>query len=305
MRYGLSIDAGGIRGLAALVFLIEFVQDRRQFDPVFNIHTFFDVFTGSSVGGMLSAVLCTNPNLFDADINAIITDVVGSIFTLDSPFILSAVLSNRYTHDGIRNVLLKYAPEMKLGSIASTGKRLVIPVYDITNHAPVVFDSDNILEDHENVTLLDMVLATCSFPGMFPPHQIQSSFYIDGGIVQTNPVLLAASDRTSADVKFLSIGCGVDVSPIVCNQVKSWGLFQWLKHGVVNYMGDPRVTDMIATAILNDRYLRINSQITGIGRMDDVSIQNITRLIKMGKSWYWDNKVDIWEFLGFDTDTQI
>lgn len=298
MRYGLSIDAGGIRGVAALVFLIEFMQDRKRVDPNFNISSFFDVFAGSSVGGLLCIIMCINPTALHTDVSVILHDVVHMMFT-GRPAWLGSVFAPRYTQEGFRDLFHKYAPNSSLQQVHARGKRLVVPVYNVSDHAPFVFDSAQITGEDNDVGLLDLALATCAFPGIFPAHPIRRSYYIDGGFVQTNPVMLAAADVKCADVKFISIGAGVKYTPLTGESMRTWGTFQWLKSGVLEYMGDPRVTDMIAHAVLQDRYLRINTLLPGIGEMDDVTSPNITRLIKLGKSWYWDNKAAIWSFVGF------
>lgn len=299
MRYGLSIDAGGIRGIAALVFLIEFVKDRQKVDPSFNINSFFDVFVGSSVGGLLCTMLSVTPCLTNTDLSVFIADIVGGLFT-PTRSVLGSFFSPKYTSDGLSALYKKYVPDLCMRDVKQKNKRLIIPAFDISQHMPVVFDSFSTQPDVEDTKLLDVCIATCAYPGMFPPHAIGHSFYIDGGLVQTNPVMLAAGKRECEDVKFISIGSGIKYSPVVGEHVRTWGMFQWLTGGIMDYVGDPRVTDAIAHDHLQSRYLRINSVIPWVCKMDDTSVVQITRLIKLGKSWYWDNREELWTFLGFN-----
>jgi len=74
--------------------------------------------------------------------------------------------------------------------------RLVITAVEINSGQQIFFG----LPGLEDVTVADAVIASCSLPGFFPAHEIDSRFWVDGALVDNLPVRLAASLGVNAVV---------------------------------------------------------------------------------------------------------
>ena len=72
------------------------------------------------------------------------------------------------------------------------------------------------------------------------------------------------------------------------NSVK-WGALNWLNHDILGIMLESSMFDEIASDLMGENYLRVNSS-TGLvnRRMDDTSEANLKRINLMGMEW-WSN----------------
>jgi patatin-like phospholipase/acyl hydrolase len=292
-QYVLSLDSGGVRGVSSMAFLWELNHDRIQTDPSFRIHDQFCTFVGSSVGGIIAAVVSIHPDFLNTDYDEVVNDITRNMFTPNT----MGFLGTKYKNIGIKNILERYLGNATLNTVKEKGKQLIIPAYNVSDHTPRIFDTESGDIDELQTSLVDVVLATTAYPGLFPPHVIDNENLIDGGLVLNNPVLLSATHNPQR--KYLSIGTGTKYATVRGPSCHSWGFLQWLHGGILEYIGDPKVSDILAESILLDRYLRINVKACGIGNVDDTSAENIESLTRMGRSMYWTNKTRIWEFLGW------
>ncbi|KAF8769536.1 hypothetical protein HU200_006574 [Digitaria exilis] len=260
----LSIDGGGVRGIipgTILAFLEEKLQELDG--PDARIADYFDVVSGTSTGGLVTAML-TAPNkegrpLFAAkDINDFYLKNCPKIFPARSagPMgLLRSVLSGpkydgKYLHSVVRDLL----GDTK---ISQALQNIVIPTFDIKLLQPTIFSRYDAMNDVSKDALLsDVCISTSAAPTYLPGHQFETKDkdgkprvfnLIDGGVAANNPTLLAMTHVSKqillgnkdffpikpADYgKFmvLSLGTGSAKVEEKFDAVESskWGLLGWL-----------------------------------------------------------------------------
>ena len=75
-------------------------------------------------------------------------------------------------------------------------------------------------------------------------------------------------------------------------------LLSWLRHDILGIMLESSMFDEIASDLMGNSYLRVNSS-TGLvnRRMDDTSDINLERIHLMGMDWWSEFGEDVTEFL--------
>lgn len=173
---GLVLSGGGYRGIAHAGAIKAFEEA-----GIFPNHI-----SGSSAGALVGALYAGSYS--PEDILAFFKEV--KVFEF-----------NRFARnkpgwvdtDTFRSLLLSYFPE---NNFTHLNKKLFVTTTDLLSGKIKVFDSG---------TLVDTLLASASFPGVFSPVLIENGFYADGGILDNFPV---------DPVQHCSHIYGVYVSPI-------------------------------------------------------------------------------------------
>ncbi len=143
MKYILSIDGGGIRGIIPLYFLMYLEQDLllKKNKTIYDI---FDMYSGTSVGAIIIASIVYGPE--------------GS-----GPIKISSLISTMYTKENFKKIFTKYPSILKyvllrpkytgkfkeklikdfLGNtkITDTEKQVMIPVYDVSEQKSKFYKS--------------------------------------------------------------------------------------------------------------------------------------------------------------------
>ncbi|OMO74898.1 Patatin/Phospholipase A2-related protein [Corchorus olitorius] len=214
----LSIDGGGIRGLIPGTILAFLEAELQKLDgDEARLADYFDVITGTSTGGLVTAMLTTpNPEegnrpLFAAkDINDFYLEHCPKIFPQNgTPFapaanMVKSLMGPKY--DG--KYLHKIAKE-KLGEtrLHQTLTNVVIPTFDIKQLQPKIFSSYEVKNnDHsKNALLSDICIGTSAAPTYLPAHHFKTKdsngqdkefHLIDGGVAANNPTLVALNEVT-------------------------------------------------------------------------------------------------------------
>lgn len=217
----LSLNGGGARGLFTISVLaeIERIIASRMGDQNIKAGDYFDLITGTSIGGILALGLATGKSarelekVFFEDAPSIFPQRPGWINllkTLFSPIYdsspLQATVEKMIGKDTTFNDLTRRVmiPSVNL----STGK----PQFFKTPHNPD-FNRDGVLK------LVDAAMATSAAPTYFAPHYCEDlkSYFADGGLVANNPSYIGLlevfrdmrSDFPAAsykDVHILNIG---------------------------------------------------------------------------------------------------
>ena len=236
----LSIDGGGERGIIPNTFMQLFVQ---QWGINANeIWKYFDVITGSSIGGILASAYSYGLGL--SDISSFFTTDGPWIFTTDSnnpsvtPSTLSKIntiiggpLSNPtfYPSDvsGIGTMRLNTKLTSVFGTstlqnlktntvITSFEKNDNNPEFSQNTNTPVYFSNSNIVPilQGQNNTIVDVAMSTSAAPLYFNPWSIGTNKYIDGGVTQNNPAsfglsIAKALKPTANRFCVLSLGTGL------------------------------------------------------------------------------------------------
>ncbi|KAE8100639.1 hypothetical protein FH972_018517 [Carpinus fangiana] len=267
----LSIDGGGIRGLIPGTILSFLESELQKLDGEdARIADYFDVISGTSTGGLVSAMLTApdenNRPLFAAkDIKDFYLNHCPRIFPQNNcplfPLVTKIIKSlsgpkydGKYLHNIIRE---------KLGSIRlhQTLSHVVIPTFDIKRLQPTIFSSYEVKKNPSMDALLsDICIATSAAPTYLPTYYFETKdaegkvlreFNLtDGGVAANNPALVAMGElskemiRGSPDFfpikpmdygRFLviSLGTGSPKNDEKYNAhgAAKWGILDWLTKG--------------------------------------------------------------------------
>jgi uncharacterized protein len=210
----LSLDGGGSRGIVHPMFLKRFLEQWGVDQS--KLYESFDVFTGSSIGGMVASALIlgwtpveiktffiekapwiftirTAADVLAGSINASTPsnrpDTVQKVIMLGTadPFYKSVDNASNYGDSRLRAEVDTVFGELKLNDLKAN---IIIPSFEQTTLTPVLFSNiDNPYLTYGGFSAKDVVLATSAAPIYFPSHPIQDGQYIDGGVFINDPVL--------------------------------------------------------------------------------------------------------------------
>jgi hypothetical protein len=233
----LSLWGGGTRGYLQLKFLELFIA--RWGISQFDLWKYFDVIAGTSVGGILGIGIGLGMNLIDLepfflrDAPWIFTErSAGDLFSNNAsepnnrpstaeklfyigtaePFYKAASPDSNYGDAKLKSVISevvgnKTMQDLKtnilITSVSSEGQLPAI----ITNKYFPGFEG-------QNYSLLDVAMSTSAAPFYFPPWQIGTEKFYDGGIYQNNPASLGVTyarmlKPTANRVCLFSLGSGL------------------------------------------------------------------------------------------------
>ncbi|KAK6256614.1 hypothetical protein QUC31_000073 [Theobroma cacao] len=264
----LSIDGGGIRGIIPGTILAFLEAELQKLDgEEVRLADYFDVISGTSTGGIVTAMLTTpnqnegNRPLFAAkDINKFYLEHCPKIFPQDcSPFAPAANLVKSFTGPKYDGRYLHNIVREKLGGtrLHQTLTNVVIPTFDIKQLQPKVFSSLEVKNNPSiNALLSDVCIGTSAAPTYLPAHQFEAKdstgnvkefHLIDGGVAANNPTLVAMNEVTKEITRknsdffpieandfshflVLSLGTGSQKceEKYPAHMAAKWGLLGWL-----------------------------------------------------------------------------
>jgi patatin-like phospholipase/acyl hydrolase len=288
----LSFDGGGVRAIAAVVFLkqLEIASGRKIFD-------IFDFFIGTSAGGINALNIagreasCFELENFWSKEN--LAKSMSKSFWDNASFLQT---KPKYDGKGKRELLLDYFEDQSLGEAK---KPVAVLAYDVENRKPRLLSSYG----SPGIKMVSAASATSAAPIYYSTQEIDDgTWLIDGGIVANNPSLLGYSEAKKIfpgyKIKVLSIGTGINRRKINGKSSAKWGAWNWFNHDILGIMLESSMFDEIASDLMNQNYLRVNSP-TGLvnRRMDDTSDVNIERINLMGMEWWSEFGQNTTEFL--------
>ena len=288
----MSFDGGGVRAIAGVVFLkqLEIASGKKIFD-------IFDFFIGTSAGGINALNIAGRKidcfELEDFWSKENLTKTMSKSFWDTASF-----LQTKPKYDGIgkTDVLLDYFADQSLGEAK---KPVAVLAYDVEKRKPRILSSYG----SPGIKMVSAASATSAAPIYYSTQEIDDgSWLIDGGIVANNPSLLGYSEAKKLfpkhEIKVFSIGTGINRRKINGKNSVKWGALNWLNHDILGIMLESSIFDEIASDIMGQNYLRVNSS-TGLvnRRMDDISGVNLKRIHLMGMEWWSDSGQDTLDFL--------
>ena len=281
-KYILSIDGGGVRTIASIVFLQKLEANLES-----PLSEKFDFFIGTSAGAISSLGLSIN-KMSAVDLMNIWSkeNLVKTMTNSSWETSLGIMQINpKYTNEGKREVLKEFFSDKKLGD---AHKPVAVTSYDIEKRLPVLLTSYG----DPDVSVVDSGDATSAAPVYYPTAQVGDRFLIDGGIVANHPVLHGYVEAKKLypenDLVVLSVGTGLNKRPLKGQDSKKWGLIGWMMHDLFGLMVESSMDHELAEELIGKNYLRINSPLGRVNRrLDDNSDSNIERIISMGEGW-WD-----------------
>ena len=281
-KYILSIDGGGVRTIASIIFL-----QKLEANLQIPLSEKFDFFIGTSAGAISSLGLSIN-KMSASDLMNIWSkeNLVKTMTNSSWETSLGIMQINpKYTNEGKREVLKEFFLDKKLGD---AHKPVAVTSYDIEKRLPVLLTSYG----DPDVSVVDSGDATSAAPVYYPTAQVGDRFLIDGGIVANHPVLHGYVEAKKLypenELVVLSVGTGLNKRPLKGQDSKKWGLIGWMMHDLFGLMVESSMDHELAEELIGKNYLRINSPLGTVNRrLDDNSDSNIERIISMGEGW-WD-----------------
>ena len=278
----ICFDGGGVRTIAALVFLkkLEAESGKKTSD-------IFDMFIGTSAGALNAA--CFAFGGFSADkvkkywSKSYTDKIMKSSFFWDKASLVQA--RPRYENDGKIEVLNKV---FKSNTLSQSNKPFLCYAYDIEKRTHVVFDSINT----PDITFIDAIGASSAAPMYFPTYQMDDkSWMIDGSIITNNPTLIGYSFAKKIletnNIKILSLGSGQNKNKIDGDMSTKWGGVGWLRNDIMGMLLDSEIHNDISSELFSNNYLRVNSSLGKVNRfLDDDSEENLERIHLMGMDWW-------------------
>ncbi|WP_353273323.1 patatin-like phospholipase family protein [Wolbachia endosymbiont (group A) of Agelastica alni] len=293
IKYILSVDGGGIRGIIPAIILAEIEQRTRK--PIAEI---FDLMAGTSTGGIVVAGLCKkdeqgNPQYSANDLVELYQEYGSYIFK--SSFFRRSILSwfncAQYPSKNIEYVLHKYFGD---DILKNTLSNVLITSYDIQNNCPFFFKSWK----EGNIKLKDALRAATAAPTYFIPKYLKidqiNRVLVDGGIFANNPAACAyASGKRlfpNDDILLLSIGTGRTDRSIANS--RRFGKIGWIKPLLhVMFASSLDAVNYQLDQVIADKYIRIQSQLKiASPDMDNITSKNIKSLQQEAKAMIEDNQ---------------
>ena len=280
----ICFDGGGVRTIAALVFLKKLEAESGK-----KVADIFDMFIGTSAGAFNAA--CFAFGGFSADkvkkywSKTYLDKIMKSSFFWDKASLIQA--RPRYESEGRAELLNQI---FKSNTLKESNKPFLCYAYDIEKRTHVVFDTANT----PNTLFTDAIAASSAAPMYFPTHQMRDkSWMIDGSIVSNNPTLIGYSYSKKIleanNIKILSLGSGLNKKKIKGDISTKWGGVGWLRNDIIGMLLDSEIHNEISNDFFSENYLRINSSLGKINKfLDDDSEENLERIHLMGMDW-WTN----------------
>ncbi|KAK6913913.1 Patatin-like phospholipase domain [Dillenia turbinata] len=236
----LSIDGGGTNAAiagACLVHLEDQIKSK-TINPNSKITDFFDLISGTGIGGILATMLVAddgngNPLLSAKQAVDLVTKNQSELSKLKKFKILNR--RPKYSCTSMEKMLRQALSRQdgKLLTLKDTCKPLLVPCYDLHSSGPFVFSKADAMDTPSfNFELWKICRATTATPGRFRPFELTSvdgktkCLAIDGGVVMNNPTAVAITHvlhnkrdfplvNGVEDLLVLSIGNGMQrMSPL-------------------------------------------------------------------------------------------
>jgi predicted acylesterase/phospholipase RssA len=288
----LSIDGGGIRGVAAAAILDEIDKAlRAKGGPDFV--DVVDVFSGTSTGSIIAAGMAFSkqrtpdrPFWQPTRIIDIYKTRGREIFGRRPRTGLFDRSSQRWDSAGLHRVLGETFGEIRMSDLPGN---LVVPYFDMNAAAgrnAVVAIGGPIASGRSGRAVRHIVAASASAPTYFNPSDVENELGIDGGVFANNPTLTAwiTMQRMfdQADVLVISVGCGLKKARYPSHS--TWGPIEWLNpfNGAplidVLMRGQSDLVDSQMSVLMDGKrnYFRFQFSLDGAkrGALDDPSPEN-------------------------------
>lgn len=292
----LSIDGGGIKGIIPATILVELERLTGK-----RIADMFDMIAGTSTGGILGSVLCSNKKYSAKDALNIYIKRGEDIFSrnlCERIFSFTMSLSqNKYSHSGIESVLKEYFGKE---TIDESKTNLLITSFDINHMEPFLFKSWK--QECVGLPLKFVCRATSAAPTYFEPFhayiQGKERTLIDGGVYLNNPAMSAYAEAyklygEDIDVVIVSLGTGQMSQSIPYASAKNWGKIEWIVPLIdCMFGGVSDAVDYQMNMMLGDNYYRLQTSKLNDStqELDNVNPENLKNLKMIADKLVKSNK---------------
>lgn len=193
---GLALSGGSIKGFAH-IGVLKYLEEQGA-----N----FGIVSGTSAGSLVAALYADGfhpEEIFE----------ILSKLSFRSMASLTKVKGGLFSIDNLKKLLKK---NLRHKNIEDLEKELRIVATDIDEGKRKVFDSGDIA---------DIVLASCSIPVLFQPHQINGVNYVDGGLFKNFPVSIIREKANHViGVNLVDDSDKKDNKNIIGIAIRSWNI---------------------------------------------------------------------------------
>lgn len=216
----LSLNGGGARGMFTISVLaeIETILQARQPDREIRIGEYFDLITGTSIGGILALGLASGKSA--RELERVFFERANDIFPTRRAItnLVRSFFAPIYSSLPLRKTI-----EAMIGAETTFNdltRRVMIPAVNLTTGKPQFFKTPHNPDFTRDgpLKLIDAALATSAAPTYFAPHHCPDlrAHFADGGLVANNPSYIGLlevlkdmksySDAAHKDIHILNIG---------------------------------------------------------------------------------------------------
>lgn len=271
MKTILSIDGGGMKGYIPCYVLAEL--EKRSGKTCFEM---FDLFSGTSIGGILACLLASGKTASEA----------LDFFTVDGPKIFGS--ERLFGHDGVFEARyggdkIEACLQARMGTLnlSDLKKALLVPAFDLVSYDPYFFKSPVADQDF---ALWQVGRATSAAQTYFPAFQLSGKMLWDGGNVANNPAACVVAEATrdwpGEELTVLSVGCGQAQSKFTAGKLIDGGLLHTgLETLSLLFDANDELPDYILKRLMvSGKYYRISPRLDKSLDIDGASVEAINDL---------------------------
>ncbi len=272
--HALALSGGGFRGLYTATILSELETQLGQG----CIGDCFDLFSGTSVGGIIAAGLATGISarriqegfitlghrIFDPWMRF---KRVPFFRKLPGP--AGGLFMSKFKQAALRDAIVEIIGEAQSrAAIAEIAKPLILVATCATTKRPVLISNYPIESSPtRHYLLIDALLASAAAPGFFNAVEVENRSLVDGGLVANAPELVALTHilrcrlAPISNCRMLSIGTAAPDQAATPKQQRFNGLLRWSAGELIPLVLEAQertIVDQVAV-LMGDNYYRINS----------------------------------------------
>lgn len=216
----LSLNGGGARGMFTISVLseIERILASKHPNQDIKIGDYFDLITGTSIGGILALGLATGKSA--RELERVFFDRANNIFPKRWSLtnLLRSLCAPIYRSNPLRETIQEMiGAETTFNDL---NRRVMIPAVNLSTGKPQFFKTPHNPDFTRDgpLKLIDAALATSAAPTYFAPHYCEDlrAYFADGGLVANNPSYIGLLEVfrdmnsdfsvTHKDIHILNIG---------------------------------------------------------------------------------------------------
>lgn len=194
MSIGICFAGGGIKGVAHIGALKALEEENIKFDYI----------AGTSSGSIIACLYSVGYNsneiyeIFKKYINKINYFEIKNVIKLILGILIKRkiIITGLNSGKKIEKLINKECAKKEINNINQINRKLLIPCVNLKTGNVHIFSSiknrnrkeysDNIIYEN-NINIGKAVRASCSYPGVFSPCEIQNDYMVDGGIRENVP----------------------------------------------------------------------------------------------------------------------
>lgn len=298
-KFVLSLDGGGSHLLIQLSLLACLEKDTET-----SIYELFDMFAGSSSGGLITCLILGRSMSATELIRKILQEKL--LQRMMTEHWMNRYLNKLQFRPKYNGISKRHVLQTELGTLrlSSLRKQLFVPCFNLDQD-----QLDILTNTFQSDLLLSEVADACTAaPAFYPPVQMEDgNWRIDGGIGMNNPglgaYLHARQIWPGNKIKVLSIGSGWRSFTINGSKARGYGGIQWSVKGIASViLREKMMTNVkITKEVLGDHVLYINHYLKQYDMPDHMDSANNPafqqKALEIGKAWYAQNKAQIVQWI--------